>query len=107
MYRQIGGHAYGWVYSGPIGAVLTPLLQADGARACELAHASSLCAACDEACPVEIPLHDLLLGLRRDRAERRIPGFLERTAYTRLVVRLVAPVRVPPERAASGSARCG
>ncbi len=46
-----------------------------------MAHASSLCAACDDICPVEIPLHDLLLDLRRDRAERRIPGRLERIAY--------------------------
>ena len=64
VYRQVGGTAYGWVYGGPIGAVLTPLLHGDQ----ELGHASSLCAACDDVCPVKIPLHELLLGLRRDRA---------------------------------------
>ena len=71
VYRQTGGHAYGWVYSGPMGAVLTPLLAATGpddARAAELANASSLCGACMDACPVEIPLQDLLLGLRRRKA---------------------------------------
>ena len=75
VYRQTGGHAYGWVYSGPMGAVLTPLLAATGgarprtdAAAAEVADASTLCGACMEACPVEIPLQDLLLGLRRRKA---------------------------------------
>ena len=65
VYRHIGGTAYGWVYGGPIGAVLSPLLHPqDGLD--ELSQASSLCAACDDVCPVRIPLHDLLIGLRRD-----------------------------------------
>ena len=68
VYRQTGGHAYGWVYSGPMGAVLTPLLAGEDPHAAELANASSLCGACMEACPVEIPLQDLLLGLRRKKA---------------------------------------
>lgn len=78
VYRQTGGHAYGWVYSGPMGAVLTPLLAGSAVgdhdghdhHAGELANASSLCGACMEACPVEIPLQDLLLGLRRRNAEQ-------------------------------------
>jgi L-lactate dehydrogenase complex protein LldF len=65
VYRQVGGHAYGGVYSGPVGAVLTPLLQGDTAHAAEVPNASSLCAACMDACPVGIPLQDLLLTLRR------------------------------------------
>lgn len=71
VYRQTGGHAYGWVYSGPMGAVLTPLLSATGPQdrpALEVANASTLCGACMDACPVEIPLQDLLLGLRRRKA---------------------------------------
>lgn len=68
VYRQTGGHAYGWVYSGPMGAVLTPLLAAQEPHAAELAGASSLCGACRQACPVDIPLPDLLLALRRRRA---------------------------------------
>lgn len=63
VYRQTGGHAYGSTYSGPIGAVITPLLKDDGS-AKDLPHASSLCGACSEACPVGIPLHELLLKLR-------------------------------------------
>ncbi len=80
VYRQVGGHAYGWVYGGPIGAVLTPLFK-PSAEGLEVAHASSLCAACDDVCPVKIPLHDLLVDLRRDRVGRRIPGRFERLAY--------------------------
>ena len=79
VYRQIGGHAYGWVYSGPMGAVLTPLLAAREAEAAELANASTLCGACMDACPVGIPLQDLLLGLRRRKAEAA--GRRERTAW--------------------------
>jgi L-lactate dehydrogenase complex protein LldF len=67
VYRQTGGHDYGWVYPGPMGAVLTPLLlRTEGAA--EVPNASSLCGACWEACPVGIPLQDMLLALRRDAA---------------------------------------
>jgi L-lactate dehydrogenase complex protein LldF len=68
VYRQIGGHAYGWVYTGPMGAVLTPLLAAHHDEAAEVANASTLCAACMDACPVGIPLQDMLLALRRRQA---------------------------------------
>jgi L-lactate dehydrogenase complex protein LldF len=80
VYRQTGGHAYGWVYPGPMGSVLTPLLAADmHPEAAELADASTLCGACMDACPVEIPLQDLLLSLRREKAQRAGRG--ERTAW--------------------------
>jgi len=63
VYRKIGGHAYGWVYSGPIGALITP--QFVGlAKSRELPFASSLCGACREVCPVRINIPDLLLHLR-------------------------------------------
>ena len=68
VYRQTGGHAYGWVYPGPMGAVLTPLLL-EAEQAAEVPNASSLCGACWDACPVGIPLQDMLLSLRRDAAE--------------------------------------
>lgn len=70
IYRQSGGHAYRSVYPGPVGAVLSPLLA--GNRFPELADlpkASSLCGACNEVCPVNIPIPDLLLRLR-DKAKR-------------------------------------
>ena len=78
VYRQIGGHAYGSVYSGPIGAVLTPLLNGTE-EAKELSGASSLCSACWQACPVKIPLQDLLLHLRAEKAPDA--GAAERTAW--------------------------
>jgi L-lactate dehydrogenase complex protein LldF len=80
VYRQVGGHAYGWVYGGPIGAVLTPLLRGDEDGG-ELAHASSLCAACDDICPVKIPLHELLVKLRRRRAEGDSAPRAEKIAF--------------------------
>jgi L-lactate dehydrogenase complex protein LldF len=74
VYRQVGGHAYGWVYSGPMGAVLTPLLAGGHPEAAEVANASTLCGACMDACPVQIPLQDLLLALRRRRATGAPPA---------------------------------
>lgn len=69
VYRHVGGHAYGSIYSGPIGAVLSPLLGGyDDYK--ELPYASSLCGACTEACPVKIPLHELLIRHRQIIVER-------------------------------------
>lgn len=61
-YRNVGGHAYNSVYPGPIGSVLSPLLY--GRRCAELARVSSLCGACEQACPVKIDLPGLLVRLR-------------------------------------------
>ncbi len=71
VYREIGGHAYGSVYSGPLGAVLTPALFGLAAWR-ELPHASSLCGACRDVCPVRIDIPRMLLGLRRQVAETRL-----------------------------------
>ncbi|MBD7938584.1 MULTISPECIES: LutB/LldF family L-lactate oxidation iron-sulfur protein [Cytobacillus] len=59
VYRHVGGHSYGSIYSGPVGAVLSPLLGGYEDYK-ELPYASTLCGACTEVCPVKIPLHDLL-----------------------------------------------
>ncbi len=68
VYRQASGHAYRSTYQGPVGAVLSPLLAGkDFAQYADLPKASSLCGACQEVCPVDIPIPDLLLRLR-DRA---------------------------------------
>lgn len=69
VYRHVGGHAYGSIYSGPIGAVLSPLLGGYEDYK-ELPYASSLCAACTDACPVKIPLHELLLRHRQVIVEK-------------------------------------
>jgi L-lactate dehydrogenase complex protein LldF len=81
VYRHVGGHTYGSVYSGPIGAVLTPLLQQDMKEAGQLAYASSLCGACYEACPVKIPLHDMLVHLRHRKVKMKLTPLLERIAF--------------------------
>lgn len=65
VYRNIGGHSYNTVYSGPIGSVITPLMF--GMKEYKhLSYASSLCGKCTEVCPVKINLHELLLFNRRD-----------------------------------------
>jgi L-lactate dehydrogenase complex protein LldF len=68
VYQNIGGHAYGWVYPGPIGSIVSPLLLGITV-APKLPYASSLCGACQAACPVEINIPDMLLKLRRDLVE--------------------------------------
>ena len=80
VYRKASGAAYGPVYSGPMGAVLLPLL-VGLENAPSLPHASSLCGACTDACPVKIPLHDLLLELRRDLVEQGVAPRAERVAF--------------------------
>jgi L-lactate dehydrogenase complex protein LldF len=70
VYRQASGHAYRSTYGGPVGAVLSPLLFGDRfPELADLPKASSLCGACNEVCPVDIPIPDLLLRLR-DKAKR-------------------------------------
>jgi len=79
VFRHVGGHAYGSVYGGPIGAVLAPLLDGSG-RWDDLPNASSLCGACTDVCPVKIPLHEHLVELRHQRARHRA-GLMERQAF--------------------------
>jgi L-lactate dehydrogenase complex protein LldF len=77
VYREIGGHAYGSVYPGPIGSVVTPALYGVAAWS-DLPHASSLCGACREVCPVRIDLPGLLLKLRQQSDEAgKTPKYLQ------------------------------
>ena len=70
VYRQTGGHAYGSVYAGPIGAILTPqLMQMEHAQS--LPYASSLCGACYEVCPVKINIPEVLIHLRHKVIEQK------------------------------------
>jgi L-lactate dehydrogenase complex protein LldF len=80
VYQSIGGHAYGGVYPGPIGAVLTPLLQPDLPEVEKLPYASSLCGACQEVCPVRIAIPDMLLRLRADAVANGKAPIAERVA---------------------------
>ncbi|BCX03772.1 MAG: lactate utilization protein B [Candidatus Roseilinea sp.] len=84
VYQNIGGHAYGWVYPGPIGSIVSPLLLGP-INAPKLPYASSLCGACQAACPVEIAIPDMLLKLRRDLVQVGDP-----TAGWRIGMRLWA-----------------
>ena len=86
VYRKVGGHAYGWVYSGPIGAVLTPALTGlKEAKA--LPHASTLCGACRDVCPVKIDIPRLLLRLRQKGAEGDLKTERSTTWMERRLVR--------------------
>ncbi|MDX1301870.1 LutB/LldF family L-lactate oxidation iron-sulfur protein [Photobacterium sp.] len=78
-YRHIGGQSYGSIYSGPIGAVLSPLLGGyDDFK--DLPYACSLCKACHDVCPVKIPLSDLLLKHRQKMGEEKITPLGERAS---------------------------
>jgi len=79
VYQTIGGHAYGWVYPGPMGSVLTPLyLGID--QAIDLPQAATLCDQCGVVCPVKIPLPGLLRRLREKQMEKRLRPLMERVA---------------------------
>ena len=70
VYKAIGGHAYGWVYSGPMGAALIPgLIGTDKSR--HLPNASTLCGKCEEVCPVRIPLPSILRSWRKREFEEQ------------------------------------
>ncbi len=77
VYGAIGGHAYGWVYPGPMGAVLTPLLLGLD-KAADLPSASTLCGRCEEVCPVSIPLPRLLREHRNAIHQRRLDSPVSR-----------------------------
>jgi L-lactate dehydrogenase complex protein LldF len=77
VYRKIGGHAYGAVYSGPIGAILTPMLRGL-ANYADLPNASSLCGACYEACPVKINIPKHLIRLREQMIGCKITRPMDR-----------------------------
>jgi L-lactate dehydrogenase complex protein LldF len=80
VYKNIGGHAYGVTYSGPIGSVITPNLQ--GMESFKhLSYASSLCGNCTEVCAVKINLHELLLENRHESVEEGHTTFTERMAW--------------------------
>jgi len=80
VYKNIGGHAYGTTYSGPIGSVITPHLKEMGEWK-HLSNASSLCGNCTEVCAVKINLHELLLENRHEAVEEGESKFAERIAW--------------------------
>jgi L-lactate dehydrogenase complex protein LldF len=103
VYQQIGGHAYGSVYPGPIGAVITPQLIGLG-KASQLPYASSLCGACREVCPVKIDIPELLLHLRSEiteggrvsRQEQEAGGSFKKRTGERFAFKVFAAVMTRP-----------
>ncbi len=81
VYERVGGHAYGSVYPGPIGAILTPQLRGVE-RAPSLPYASSLCGACADVCPVKIDIPEVLVHLRGEVASRKRALDPERAAMS-------------------------
>jgi L-lactate dehydrogenase complex protein LldF len=78
VYHAVGGHAYGWVYPGPMGAVLTPsLIGVD--QAGHLPNASTFCGRCEEVCPVRIPLPRMMRTWREREFERHLSPAIVRT----------------------------
>ena len=88
VYRKVGGHAYGWVYPGPIGAIVSPMLTSlSDAR--DLPHASTLCGNCREVCPVRIDMPRMLLHLRKEIATgETYPGDRSAPLSERLAIKL-------------------
>ncbi|NNO10522.1 iron-sulfur cluster-binding protein [Corynebacterium sp. zg910] len=83
VYERAGGHSYGSTYPGPIGAILSPQLtgidSSDDPNG-SLPFASSLCGRCNEVCPVKIPITDILLELRYQKAKNE-PSYIERASF--------------------------
>jgi L-lactate dehydrogenase complex protein LldF len=78
VYNSVGGHAYGWVYPGPMGAVLTPSLIGIEAAG-HLPNASSFCGRCEEVCPMRIPLPKMMRHLREQEFNRGLGSQAVRT----------------------------
>jgi L-lactate dehydrogenase complex protein LldF len=95
VYRRAGGHAYGTTYSGPVGAVLNPALMGQSDWG-ELAHASTLCGACREVCPVCIDIPTLLI---RSRSAEVASGLADRTLEAAIRAYAAAAVRPAAFRA--------
>jgi len=94
VYQQIGGHAYGSVYPGPIGSVITPQL-IGLQKASQLPYASSLCGACREVCPVKIDIPRLLLHLRAEITEQS-PTRANKSIGERLAFKVWAQIMTRP-----------
>jgi len=91
VYMSVGGHTYGWVYPGPIGAVLNPILNGFGPMFHNY-QASTFCGACEEVCPVKIPLTKIMRDWRKRAYREKIPGI-----GSRLALRAWAAIAARPQ----------
>ena len=94
VYQKVGGHAYGWVYPGPMGSVLTPSYVGID-KALDLPQAATLCGECNSVCPVGIPLSDLLRKLRCRRVA-------ENHVHPRLLLECLSDLRECVSQIGSG-----
>ena len=92
VYKNIGGHAYGTTYQGPIGSVITPHLR-DEHDWSHLPYASSLCGACTDVCPVRIDLHHHLLHNRRNAVQRKFDSGVQRFLFRAWLWAMQSPTR--------------
>ncbi|MGO9527856.1 MAG: LutB/LldF family L-lactate oxidation iron-sulfur protein [Verrucomicrobiia bacterium] len=92
VYKNIGGHAYGTTYQGPIGSVITPHLR-DAQEWSHLPYASSLCGACTDVCPVRIDLHHHLLHTRRNAVQSRFDGPIQHLVFRAWLWTMQSPAR--------------
>ncbi|MBL0176780.1 MAG: iron-sulfur cluster-binding protein [Ignavibacteria bacterium] len=90
VYQTVGGHGYGSIYAGPIGSVITPVLQGME-RAKAMPYASSLCGACSDICPVKIDLHHMLLWQRHRAVEGKLGHWFERLAMRGFLAAMRSP----------------
>ena len=101
VYGAVGGHAYGWVYPGPMGAVLTPSL-IGVEQAGHLPNASTFCGKCESVCPVKIPLPKLMRHWREREFERHLTPHAVRTQPGAMGLLRATPRAVPPGHACRG-----
>jgi L-lactate dehydrogenase complex protein LldF len=90
VYRHVGGHSYGWVYPGPMGSVLTPLLQGLE-KSSDLPHACTACGRCEQICPMRIPLPEHLRQLRADASRAQLTPWASRLGVGALMTLLRFP----------------
>jgi L-lactate dehydrogenase complex protein LldF len=90
IYKNVGGHAYGTTYQGPIGSVITPHLR-DAEEWSHLPYASSLCGACTDVCPVRIDLHHHLLHNRRNAVQSKFDDPIQRLLFRGWLATMQSP----------------
>jgi L-lactate dehydrogenase complex protein LldF len=91
IYKNVGGHAYGTTYQGPIGSVITPHLR-DAEEWSHLPYASSLCGACTDVCPVRIDLHHHLLHNRRNAVQSKFDDPIQRLLFRVWLATMQSPM---------------
>ena len=107
-FRHVGGHGYGALYSGPLGAALVPVLAGYKDHG-DMTQICSLCGACNDVCPVKIPLHAFILEHRRIIAEdEKLTGWIQDAAFSQYgsIIGNPAVYQAASKLARLGTSRC-